>query len=58
VELFLFSMKEWHLYNNFTNGVQDGGRIDYVIINQLSGKQMKMPDREPAFYVALFALNE
>jgi hypothetical protein len=51
-------MKEWHLYNNFTNGVQDGGRIDYVIINQLSGKQMKMPDREPAFYVALFALNE
>jgi hypothetical protein len=32
VDLFLYPMKDWHLYGNFTNGVQDGGRIDYVII--------------------------
>jgi putative ABC transport system permease protein len=30
VELFLFPMNDWHLYSNFNNGVQDGGRIDYV----------------------------
>jgi putative ABC transport system permease protein len=30
VELFLFPMSDWHLYANFNNGVQDGGRIDYV----------------------------
>jgi putative ABC transport system permease protein len=32
VELFLFPLKKWHLNNNFTDGVQDGGRINYVII--------------------------
>jgi putative ABC transport system permease protein len=32
VELFLFPLKKWHLHNNFTDGVQDGGRINYVII--------------------------
>jgi putative ABC transport system permease protein len=32
-DVFLFSMSEWHLYNHFTNGFQDGeGRIKYVKI--------------------------
>jgi putative ABC transport system permease protein len=31
--VFLFPLSEWHLYNHFTNGVQDGdGRIKYVRI--------------------------
>ncbi len=29
-ELFLQPFGEMYLYNNFTNGIQDGGRIDYV----------------------------
>lgn len=32
VELFLFPISDWRLYNSFTNGVQDGGRISYVRI--------------------------
>lgn len=28
--IFLFNMNQWRLYSNFTNGVQDGGRIRYV----------------------------
>lgn len=32
VELFLFSISEWRLHNNFKNGKQDGGRITYVKI--------------------------
>lgn len=32
VELFLFPMSDWRLYNAFSNGVQDGGRILYVKI--------------------------
>jgi putative ABC transport system permease protein len=32
-DVFLFSMSDWHLYDHFTNGVQDGqGRIKYVKI--------------------------
>jgi len=32
-DVFVFPMSEWHLYNHFTNGVQDGeGRIKYVKI--------------------------
>jgi putative ABC transport system permease protein len=27
---FLFSMNDWNLHNNFTNGKMDGGRIQYV----------------------------
>ena len=29
-QCFLFSMNDWHLRGNFTNGVQDGGNIKYV----------------------------
>lgn len=29
-QIFLFPMKEWHLYSNFENGVQVGGRIENV----------------------------
>ena len=32
VELFLFPITDWRLYNNFNNGIQDGGRITYVRI--------------------------
>jgi putative ABC transport system permease protein len=32
VELFLFPISDWRLYNSFNNGVQDGGRISYVKI--------------------------
>lgn len=32
VELFLFPISDWRLYNSFNNGVQDGGRISYVRI--------------------------
>ncbi len=28
--LFLYPMNRWHLYNEFDNGVNAGGRIDYV----------------------------
>lgn len=31
VELFLFPMPSWRLYENFNNGKQEGGRITYVI---------------------------
>ncbi len=27
---FLFPMRDWRLYSSFTNGKQDGGRIEYV----------------------------
>lgn len=30
IELFLYPATKMHLYNNFENGVQDGGRIRYV----------------------------
>lgn len=30
VELFLKRYSDYYLYGNYTNGVQDGGRIDYV----------------------------
>jgi predicted permease len=30
VEMLLWPMKEWHLYNNYTNGKQDGGAIKFV----------------------------
>ncbi|MBV9963485.1 MAG: ABC transporter permease, partial [Parafilimonas sp.] len=29
-QCFLFNMNDWHLRNNFVNGVQDGGNIKYV----------------------------
>jgi putative ABC transport system permease protein len=29
-EMILWPMKDWHLYNNFTNGKQDGGAIKFV----------------------------
>ena len=29
-EILLFPMNDWHLYGNFENGVQAGGRIEYV----------------------------
>ena len=29
-ELFLHPMSKWHLYSDFKNGVNDGGRIQYV----------------------------
>jgi predicted permease len=29
-ELFLFPMNDWNLYNNFTNGKEEGGKIRYV----------------------------
>ncbi|WP_018613441.1 ABC transporter permease [Segetibacter koreensis] len=28
--LFIFPMRKWRLYNNFVNGIEDGGRIKYV----------------------------
>lgn len=30
VNMLLWSMNDWHLYNNFTNGKQDGGDIKFV----------------------------
>jgi ABC-type antimicrobial peptide transport system permease subunit len=30
-ELFLFPMREWRLHNNFVEGKQSGGRINYVL---------------------------
>lgn len=30
IQCFLFSMNDWHLYNHFTDGKQDGGNIKYV----------------------------
>ena len=30
VEMILWPMKDWHLYNNFTNGKEDGGSIKFV----------------------------
>lgn len=29
-EMFLYPMSRWHLYSNFTNGLEDGGRITFV----------------------------
>jgi putative ABC transport system permease protein len=29
-EVFLHPMSKWHLYSNWENGVQDGGRIEFV----------------------------
>lgn len=30
VDMLLWPMKDWHLYNNFTDGKQDGGAIKFV----------------------------
>ncbi|MEP7145041.1 MAG: ABC transporter permease [Ferruginibacter sp.] len=30
IQCFLFSMNDWHLYDHFTDGKQDGGNIKYV----------------------------
>ena len=30
VDMLLWPMKDWHLYDNFTNGKQDGGAIKFV----------------------------
>jgi len=30
VDMLLWPMKDWHLYNNFTNGKEDGGAIKFV----------------------------
>jgi len=30
VDMLLWPMNDWHLYNNFTNGRQDGGAIKFV----------------------------
>lgn len=30
VDMMLWPMKDWHLYNNFTNGKEDGGAIKFV----------------------------
>ncbi|HMH21062.1 MAG TPA: ABC transporter permease [Puia sp.] len=30
VDMALWPMKDWHLYNNFTNGKEDGGAIKFV----------------------------
>ena len=29
-QMFLYPMSRWHLYSNFTDGVEDGGRITFV----------------------------
>jgi putative ABC transport system permease protein len=29
-EMFLYPISRWRLYSNFTNGVEDGGLIDFV----------------------------
>lgn len=29
-ELFIYPLERWHLYSNFTNGVEDGGRITFI----------------------------
>lgn len=29
-QLFLYPLSKWHLYSDFTNGVNSGGRIEYV----------------------------
>ncbi len=36
-ELFLFPMSKWHLYSDFENGVNVGGRIEYVTIFGIIG---------------------
>ncbi len=30
VNMYLWPMKDWHLYNNFTNGKEDGGAVKFV----------------------------
>ena len=35
--MFLFPMSRWHLYSGFTNGVNTGGRIQYVRLFALIG---------------------
>jgi ABC-type antimicrobial peptide transport system permease subunit len=37
VELFLFPLTDLRLYNNFNNGIQEGGRIQYVRIFSIVG---------------------
>jgi putative ABC transport system permease protein len=37
VELFLHPMKDWHLYNNFVNGIQTGGFVDTVRLFAIIG---------------------
>lgn len=36
-EVFLFPMAKWHLYSKFENGVNSGGRIQYVTIFSIIG---------------------
>ena len=36
-ELFLHPMKDWHLRDNWLNGVQTGGRMQYVILFSMIG---------------------
>ncbi|MEM8897676.1 MAG: ABC transporter permease [Bacteroidota bacterium] len=36
-ELFLFPLKKWHLYGEFKNGVNVGGRIQYVWLFGITG---------------------
>jgi putative ABC transport system permease protein len=36
-EIVLHGMNHWHLYSNFTNGVEDGGRIDSVVLFSVIG---------------------
>ena len=36
-ELFLFPISKWHLYSKFENGINTGGRIEYVKIFSIIG---------------------
>ena len=36
-EIFLHPMKDWHLQSNWKNGVQAGGRVQYVILFSIIG---------------------
>ena len=36
-EIFLHPMKDWHLRSNWKNGIQAGGRIQYVILFSIIG---------------------
>src|SRR5690606_13895028 len=34
---FLYNIKRWRLYSNFTNGVETGGQIEYIRIFSIVG---------------------
>ena len=36
-ELFIHPMSKWHLYSQFNNGIQNGGRIQYVWLFSIIG---------------------